>query len=412
MLNFSVLYLWLLWLTPSAIYFGAPSSLSLAIFFIPVFLSILKFNQITRSFYFLQVILFVGTIGISTVNSNVSIANLLIFISLSMQFPLGLFLLSFLSAKDVYRLVRHLNFLCVVQVLFALLEVFIWKRPGDSVNGTMLGDYHGTHIMPFILFITLLVNWKVNGLDSKILFFFLTITIYISIKADAKLVLLAVVIYSILVSTLKFLKVRENISFKLGAVPVFIVLFFALMNSGFVDYTNQRWSYEIANSFSSKNKILSQYFNASSDYRIQNSILVGAGPTQTVSRSAIIAQAQSRITNKPSLLEVSKPRYYANFIETTGKFNIGPISSISQPISSIVGILGDLGILGAFLFFTILIGSMLKSIRTSSHAAHIFAIFFVYLMPLSYFNTFLEFPQATFPLVIAIKALTLIPRNN
>jgi len=410
MLNLSILYLWLLWLTPAAIYFGAPSGLSLAIFFLPVLVCILKFNQITRSIFFLQLIFFAGVIIISSVNSNVSIANILIFLSLTLQFPLGLFLTSFLSAEDVIRLVRHLNFVCAVQVVFALIEIFIWQRPGDSINGTMFGDYHGTHIMPFILFIALLVNWKKRNLNIKILIFYLAISIYISIKADAKLVLLAIALYGLLVFSFKVVRTGENTLFKLGAIPVFVILFFVLINSGIIDYANQRWSYEIANSLSSKNKILNQYFDASSDYRIENSILVGAGPTQTVSRSAIIAQSQSRITNQPSLLEVSRPKYYAKFIETTGKFNIGPISSISQPISSIVGILGDIGILGAFLFFAILIVSLFKSIGHANLAAEIFAIFVVYLIPLSYFNTFLEFPQATFPLVIAIRALSLIPR--
>ena len=140
--------------------------------------------------------------------------------------------------------------------------------------------------------------------------------------------------------------------------------------------------------------------------------MIGAGPTQTVSRSAIIAESIYPKTESNSSLEVRRPKYYSQFIQTTGKFNVGPISSIAQPLSSIVGLVADYGIFGSLTLIILYFFPVLRRIHHSSVGRKTIPLLLcIFLVPLSYFNTFLEFPQAVFPFVIALHGLTFSKSN-
>ena len=369
----------------------------------PIILSVLKFNQLIRfipiwAFFFL-----VSTITISSINSNVSFANTVIFLSLVLQLPLCFFMIGSLKSHEFLQLVKHLNLVCGLQIFIAIIQIFIWKRPGDSVNGSMLGDYHGTHIMPFMIYMAILLNWRLTLISKFPLLIIFVLNTFIAIKADAKLVLIAVVIFLMISSIGIFFSSDASISFKFFAIFSIPILITAVISSGFIQYSKIHWGYELGNAFKSKNIILEEYFNPISSYRLENSILTGAGPTQTVSRSAIIAQANADGAVGSSPLTASIPKYYSSYTQTTGKFNIGPISSISQPISSIVGVLGDIGVIGCISFSVMTISSIRTALRNGRHRKKLITLLIaIFLMPLSYFNTFLEFPQAVFPFVIAV----------
>ena len=397
-----------MWLVPTLVYLGAPSAISLAFFLIPLLTSVVRFNRTLEVFPLWSLIICFGTIAISTIHSNVSLANVLIFSGLVLQLPFGFIMLTKIDKNEYLSLVKTLNAVCLLQIVLALIQIFFWRRPGDSVNGSMLGDYHGTHIMPFVIFITVLLNWILGTISVKFLTAALFLTSFIAYRADAKLVLLGVFLFIIITALTVLFSTKTSSSTKGIAVFIFVVGNFLVIGSNFPSYAQDRWGYEIGNAFESKNIILNEYFDTTSEFGLNTSILVGAGPTQTVSRSAIIAQATSGKTLANSPLTVSQPRFYASYTQTTGKFNIGPISSISQPISSLVGILGDIGILGSVSLGILIlwpIKSLLK--KSSRNSSTIYLLIALFLMPLSFFNTFLEFPQAVFPLVIVLVGLSL-----
>jgi hypothetical protein len=316
----------------------------------------------------------------------------LIFSGLVLQLPLGFLLVRDLNKVTFLSLVKSLNILCILQICIALVQIFIWRRPGDSVNGSMLGDYHGTHIMPFVVFITILLNWNLGLLSKKILIVSLSLTTFIAYKSDAKLVIFAIFIFIVATSIFVLSSSRTSVATKGISIFVFVISLFSVLGSNFPGYAQQRWGYEIGNAFESKNIIVGEYLDSTSEFGLETSILVGAGPAQTVSRSAIIAQAKSSQTIASSPLTVSQPRFYASFTQTTGKFNIGPISSISQPISSVVGILGDIGILGFIALGALVLWPVKYLLKRSKHNhLTICLLLTLFILPLSYFNTFIEF---------------------
>jgi hypothetical protein len=157
---------------------------------------------------------------------------------------------------------------------------------------------------------------------------------------------------------------------------------------------------------------VSEIFDPLSPFGLQNSFWIGAGPSQTVSRSAIIAESIHSNSTSLSPLDVRQPKYYAQFVQTTGKFNVGPISSIAQPLSSLIGLLGDYGVFGLIFFLIIYFIPLIKLNKKSSIGnLSLTILFLLFLVPLSYFNTFLEFPQAVFPFAILLKGISYHRKN-
>jgi hypothetical protein len=401
------IYLWCLWLVPTLIFLGAPRAILILVFFIPIIQATISYSKTFEILPIYAVLAFAVAIILSSLHSNISLANTLIFISLFFQFPFVISVLQGIPYEDFLVLFWHLYLICRLQVLIALIQIFFWKRPGDSINGTMLGDFHGTHIMPFMLFTFILVGSKLHLLSRSRSFVYLVISLFIAYKADAKLIILVVIAYFAIGLISHLLSRKSSISLKIVSFFMLSITGLLLFASSIPAYFDGRWGYEIGNAFQSKNIILTDYFDSRSHYGLENSIFVGAGPTQTVSRSAIIAQAQSSLSLAQSPLRASRPKFYSEFTQTTGKFNIGPISSIAQPISSIVGLLGDVGILGLVSYFALILYSCASIIkRKCVHLKDIVTIITLFFVPLSYFNTFIEYPQAVFPLIIAIYGLS------
>lgn len=345
---------------------------------------------------------------ISTIHSGVSYANVIIFLSLVLQLPLAFIMLFNLNTRDFHSLIRTLNYVCLLQIVLALVQIFLWRRSGDSINGSMLGDKHGTHIMPFMLYVSLLLNWKLEIISKRLLSSLFILISFIAIKADAKLVLFAVAIFLIIVTIKNLFSAKSSLAIKGTAAFSIVTTILLLIGSSIPNYIQTRWGYETENAFGSKSIILQEYFSSNSTYGLETSVLVGAGPTQTVSRSAVIAQATSSNTPAYTALSVSQPKFYSEYIQTTGRFNIGPISSLMQPVSSIVGILGDIGILGSIILIFFVFWPLTKLFSKSKrNKMIILSLLILFLIPLSYFNTFLEFPQAVFPLVITLVGLSM-----
>lgn len=412
MLKLAKVYLWLLWVVPTLVFLGVPSSFSLVIFSIPIVFAALKINIVATVLPVWAIVFFVLLTALSSFFGDVPLANVLISYSLIFQFAFGFALVASLTLDQFRLLLRHLNFLCYLQVSVAMVQVFVWKRPGDSINGTMLGDAHGTNILTFLLFLTLLLNWEFRNISLKKMVLALPVCIFIGYKADAKIVLLSSAIFVLFLSMIKILAKRIPLSTKLTALFSVITLTVLVMASGIPQYARSHWSSEISSALSSKSLILEEVLGTRTSYGLENSILIGAGPTQTVSRSAIIAESIYPKTESNSSLEVRRPKYYSQFIQTTGKFNVGPISSIAQPLSSIVGLVADYGIFGSLTLIILYFFPVLRRIHHSSVGRKTIPLLLcIFLVPLSYFNTFLEFPQAVFPFVIALHGLTFSKSN-
>lgn len=406
MLKLAKIYLWLLWLVPTLIFLGLPSSFSLIVFSIPLVVGAFNMKKIAEVLPFWAVIFFVILTSLSGYFGEVPLANILISYSLILQLPFGFAIVSNLDLNQYQSLMRHLNYLCFFQVCISLTQIFIWKRPGDSINGSMLGDPHGTNILLFLLLLTLLLNWELKKISKRNLALFLILCIGIGIKADAKIVLLTAVIFALLMSGTKIFAKKINLSKKITALFLTIILLLVIMLSGIPQYARTHWISEINSAFSSKNLILKEVMSSRSSYGLENSILIGAGPTQTVSRSAIIAESTHSNSNSSSPLDVGRPKYYSKYIQTTGKFNVGPISSVAQPLSSTVGLFADYGTIGFLIFIFLYFFPILKRIKRNSVGRRTnFLLLCLFLFPLSYFNTFLEFPQAVFPFVIALHGM-------
>ena len=412
MLKLAKVYLWLLWIVPTLIFLGVPSSFSLVIFSIPIVFGVLKINMIATILPIWAVAFFMLLTALSSFFGDVPIANVLISYSLILQFAFGFALVTNLTFDQFRSLLRQLNYLCYFQTSIAIVQIFVWKRPGDSINGSMLGDPHGTNILTFLLFVTLLLNWEFKNLSAKKMALALTVCIFIGIKADAKIVLLSSAIFALLLSVTKVIAKGISLSTKLTALFSAITMTVLVMASGIPQYARIHWSSEINSALSSKSLILEEVSSSRTSYGLENSILIGAGPTQTVSRSAIIAESIYPKTQSLFTLEVRQPRYYSQFIQTTGKFNVGPISSVAQPLSSIVGLIADYGILGSLVLIFLYFIPVLKRIHRSSVGRKTIPLLLcLFLVPLSYFNTFLEFPQAVFPFVIALQGMTFSKKN-
>lgn len=407
MLKLTKIYLWLLWIVPTLIFFGLPSSFSLVIFYIPLFFGLIKIDVIAKKLPIWALVFFTLLTFLSSFFGDVPLVNILISYGLILQFSFGFAIVSAITYEQFQLLLQQLNYLCYFQVSIVTIQVFVWKRPGDSINGSMLGDPHGTNILTFLLFLTLLLNWQLRNLSLKKLIFCLFICTFVGIKADAKVVLLSSFIFALSFSVTKIMSKRIKLSTKLTSLFIAIILILLVMASGIPQYARLHWSSEIDSAVSSKSLILKEVLSPKTSYGLENSILIGAGPTQTVSRSAIIAESTYSKTRSFSALEVSRPKYYSEFIQTTGRFDAGPISSIAQPLSSIIGLIADYGILGFLTLIFLYFFQVLQAIHHSSVGRKIIPILlFLFLVPLSFFNTFLEFPQAVFPFVIALHGLT------
>jgi hypothetical protein len=412
MLRATKIYLLSLWFVPTLIYFGLPSLFSLAIFLFPLVYSLFNINKLIKYVPLWSVFLIAAVVFFSSLRMDIAFANILIFSSLILQLPLSLFIVKQMNHLELISLVKLQNIICVIQICIALVQIFLWIRPGDSVNGSMLGDYHGTNLVPFLIFITILLNLHLGWIKRSQVFATSFIAVFIAIKSDAKLVLISVFLYILVVSLVRIFSGRTQFGIKLGSIFTIILIIIALIGTNFTSYVQGRWGYELGKAFSSKSLILEEFTSPGSEYSQVTSLVVGAGPAQTVSRSAIISDKLSAESTRKSALSASKPMFFDSYTQTTGKFNIGPLSSISQPISSVVGILGELGIVGSLAFIAMVIRPLkLLFLLEKHHYKHAFLLLTLFIFPLSYFNTFVEFPQAVFPFVIVLAGLAL-PSHN
>ena len=340
--------------------------------------------------------------------NNISFANSLISLSLFLQLPIIILLVTQISSIKIGKLVLNLRYLVIVQFFVAIVQIFIWIRPGDSINGTMLGEKHGTHILQFLLYAVLISHIYFNNLTVKKTMIYFIIISLIAYKSDAKIVMIAIIAFFIAVMFKNVLSSNTQITRRLLLSFCLVMIIYIANQFNLSGYITGRWGYELSKSFSSKMIVLRD-FSKDSDYSINNSLLTGAGPTQTVSRGAVIASVQASSSQANTPLTPSYPMYYKTYSQTTGKFSIGGISSIMQPVSSLVGLIGDQGILGTLLWISACLIPLRKAIRQRGHSENrfeVYLLFFLFLFPLSFFNTFLEFPEATIVLAITLIAIS------
>jgi len=77
-LKLAKVYLWLLWIVPTLIFLGVPSSFSLVIFSIPIVFGVLKINMIATILPIWAVAFFMLLTALSSFFGDVPIANVLI----------------------------------------------------------------------------------------------------------------------------------------------------------------------------------------------------------------------------------------------------------------------------------------------------------------------------------------------
>ena len=89
MLKLAKVYLWLLWVVPTLVFLGVPSSFSLVIFYIPIVFAALKVNIVATILPVWAIVFFVLLTALSSFFGDVPLANVLISYSLILQFAFG-----------------------------------------------------------------------------------------------------------------------------------------------------------------------------------------------------------------------------------------------------------------------------------------------------------------------------------
>lgn len=317
---------------------------------------------------------------------------------------------------------RTLIFLVAAQVVMMLFQ-FATHAGIDDLKGTFVGTQYGEHVASLVVLVGATIytmsgkrGWKgpaaigvAMGLaflaDSKVaLVYFLTVgVLYVLIGAPLVRVR----------STLRPLwRVFAGVA---GLVLIWAVYTGALGNialSGYVEQTTQTGGGKVA--------VTKMIASPESQLWADEDMLIGAGPGQTVSRTAGLTVPTSVSPIPPaSRLGIPPAEYYAAMeVEASGYGYIAS-SSVTKAASSLLGILGDLGVIGLALY---LVGFfwVARQVAARSGWRSWPALAWLGLLVPGFVGEWLEFPPATMFLAVATLWLVIarpretqrMPRRN
>ena len=291
-----------------------------------------------------------------------------------------------ISNKQLKNYLQFLILIGIIQIPLASIQ-FFENGIGDSVQGSLIGQGAGAHILGamVLVFSICVINLNIiKSLISRILFTVMLISV--SVLADAKQVIGVFVISFLILLFINSKKHRVRFSFAFIVIistlhiaslyykPINMILDSNLLSKGL----NQKFSI---------------FPTVISEYRSPFDYMVGVGPGTTVSRVALMTINEYARENSPlvRLGIYESPltkKIWNNIIHNFYSRS----SSAWAPVSSWFGIWGDLGILGVFAYFYFIIILWRKANNLSRKSTITVQIILVFLIFLGGVSSYLEEP--------------------
>lgn len=309
---------------------------------------------------------------------------------------------------------KTLVFLVLAQALMMVVQ-FVTMGGVDDMKGTFVGTQYGEHVSSFTVLVGATAyairtprSWKGPAA--------ITVAVLLAYLADSKVALvyfLAVgIVYVLFGTPLSNVRRSMNPLFRvavgsLGAVLVWAVYTGALGNialSGYVEQTTETGGGKVA--------VTQMIVDPDSRLWAEENMIIGAGPAQTVSRTAGLTVPNASSPIPPgSRLGIAPGEYYSAMeIEASG-YGYVASSSFTKAASSLLGILGDLGVIGLLIYFAGYFW-VYRRVAAAGGSRSWPALAWLLLVIPGFIGEWLEFPPATMFLAALTLWLVLTQRRE
>ena len=258
-----------------------------------------------------------------------------------------------LKSRETIRNV--LTFLVLAQVAMFVPQLATYSGY-DDLAGTFVDTLYGSHVASFVVLLgaAAYVMSDARGWRGNLA---LAAAFILAILADSKVALVYMIAVSVtyifIGRPLRLVRFNTRLATRtIGAflaaataAAVFTGYFGTIRAADYVQQTVESDGGKLA--------VARVILNPSSELWQRENILIGAGPAQTVSRTAGFTVANSRDSgSRGGGLGMEEARYLPIMEELAqGSGGFIASSSFTNPKSSILGLIGDLGIVGAAVYF-------------------------------------------------------------
>jgi hypothetical protein len=319
-------------------------------------------------------------------------------------------LLAAMTTTDASTMRRTLKFLVVAQLVMFTVQLVAYSDI-DSLKGTFAGTQYGAHVSAFIVLVTAAV-YALRHPGSWVAKWAVVGGLVAAYLADSKIAivyfLVVGIVYMVWGAGLPGLRRLNVVSrWALGAVGLTATwLFYTgsfgnIALSGYVERTTETGGGKIA--------VINQIGNPESRLWTGENFLIGAGPAQTVSRTAGLTVPNSSQKVAPAAsLGIPQSRYYTKFERDAAGRGYIPKSSATNAASSGLGVVGDLGVVGAVLYGAAFVSVFRWAGRRLGYRSWPALAWLGLLVP-GFLGEWLEFPPACMFLVAVIAYLAVTP---
>lgn len=293
---------------------------------------------------------------------------------------------------DIEKIIRHLDFIFVLEILVAVIDWIATKKTGDFIQGTFeSAHYFGVFILAYIFLLFKTDDYHKGNLNVTVRLILAVICFYI---LDAKHVFAVFIFALIFVRLLSILKVKKQLVATSVFVLLAVVAFISIINNISLFNESGLATYVFNSDYNLKYRYILKTLNEM--WSLNG--LVGFGPGQFGSQ---ISLSLSKGLAYPWESSLSSYRYaiepYSRVLSglfTKWYVDYGIVQSsmvLGYPLVSFVGMFAELGVIGYFWFFYILDDIFVGKNNT-------FLIMFVLL---TFFDTYFEIVCVVVMILIA-----------
>lgn len=261
-------------------------------------------------------------------------------------------LLDAVPSTSAPALRKAVKFLAAAQVAMFAFQLATYSGV-DSLKGTFAGTQYGEHVASFIVLITA-AAYALRHPGSRAAKAAVVGALALAYVADSKIAvmyfLLVGIVYLTWGASLPGRRsLRWPVRWSLGVLAIaatwmfYVGAFGNIALSGYIDQTTETGG--------GKLYVVHQIVNPGSELWTGENMLVGAGPAQTVSRTAgLTVPNRSQQTAPGARVGLPQSRYYAVFERHAAGYGFVAKSSATKAASSGLGLIGDLGVGGLLLY--------------------------------------------------------------
>lgn len=285
---------------------------------------------------------------------------------------------------DIEKIVRHLDFIFILEIFVAVIDWMVTKKIGDSIQGTFeSAHYFGVFVLAYIYLLFKVDDFNKGRLNVAIRLILAAICFCL---LDAKHVLAVFIFAIIFVKLLNILKIKKQLLATSAVVLLAVIAFISIINntSSISLFSEIGLSTYVFNSnYNLKYRYILKTFNEMCSLNG----LIGFGSGQFGSQ---ISLSLSKGLIYPWDSSLSSYRYaiepYSRVLSglfTKWYVDYGIVQSsmvLGYPLVSFVGMFAELGIIGYFWFFYIMDKIFSQKNKT----------FLVMFVLLTFFDTYFE----------------------